>query len=172
MIRRLLFYVVLLAAVSCTNEELGSGENCFDGVKNQDEVGVDCGGRCPFGCPPEMTAAVNGTTWIADTGSVTANYTAGSQTMKITGSPSSGVYPRIQLVYVGPLSIGSHPLDPATSYLPNLSAFMVFNSGTLNITSVDTRNRLVYGGFSFTSTDTASMTVYNVTNGQFRYIAY
>jgi hypothetical protein len=49
--RKSLFYILLLAAAgACTAEEqdnpLVNGPTCYDGIRNQDEEEVDCGGRC------------------------------------------------------------------------------------------------------------------------------
>ncbi|MBU6323799.1 MAG: hypothetical protein KGI41_02700 [Patescibacteria group bacterium] len=56
--------IVLLAAVGVT---LASGigfavlykvPSCTDGVKNQDETGIDCGGSCPYLCESAVTPPV------------------------------------------------------------------------------------------------------------------
>ena len=39
-----------------------SYETCFDGIRNQDEVAVDCGGRCPP-CKPDITLTEEDITW-------------------------------------------------------------------------------------------------------------
>lgn len=44
-----------------------SGPSCFDGIQNQDEEGVDCGGlKCKKTCPPEPTNTDTGlgTVWV------------------------------------------------------------------------------------------------------------
>ncbi|MBR9675815.1 hypothetical protein GOV05_02295 [Candidatus Woesearchaeota archaeon] len=35
---------------------IGRIETCTDGVRNQDEEGIDCGGSCPFRCPATSTS--------------------------------------------------------------------------------------------------------------------
>jgi hypothetical protein len=164
--------LILLALSGCTNEDLEPKANCKDGIKNQDELGVDCGGPCDETCPASMSAQVNGAGWTAASGNITSAYTAGSSTLNITGSPSASVFPRIQLVYLGALSPGSHALDPSTAYLPNLSSFIEFQSGTISFTTIDSRNRVLSGGFSFTCADTAAGVTYSVTNGQFDLVPY
>jgi hypothetical protein len=169
--RRLpLLFLLLLAG--CTNEDLEPAASCFDGLKNQDELGVDCGGRCEDDCPAVMTAQVNGAGWAAAAANISSSYTSGSSTLNITGSPASGVFPRIQLVYLGSLALGSHALDPSTSYLPDIGSFIQFQSGTISFTSIDSRNRVLGGGFSFTCTDTAAGATYTVANGLFELVPY
>jgi len=168
----------ILAAVfgwflaGCTTEDIQPVASCFDHIKNQDELGIDCGGSCKDACPPVMSAVVNGAAWTADSELITSGYTSGSSTLNITGSPASGIYPRIQLVYLGPLSTGSHALDMSSSYVPDLSAFIMFDSGTITLTSVDSRNKVISGTFSLTCTDTAASVVYSVTNGVFDLVPY
>ncbi len=161
-----------LILTGCTNEDIQVVASCFDHIKNQDELGIDCGGSCKDACPPVMSAVVNGAAWTADSELITSGYTSGSSTLNITGSPASGIYPRIQLVYLGPLSTGSHALDASSSYVPDLTAFIVFDSGTITLTSVDGRNKVISGTFSLTCTDTAAGVVYSVTNGVFDLVPY
>lgn len=48
--RKSLYYILLaLAAGACTPEEQDNpfvGPTCYDGIRNQDEEEIDCGGRC------------------------------------------------------------------------------------------------------------------------------
>ncbi|MBT1685938.1 hypothetical protein [Dawidia soli] len=48
--RKRLFYIILVAlAGACTPEEQDNpwiGPTCYDGIRNQDEEEIDCGGRC------------------------------------------------------------------------------------------------------------------------------
>lgn len=43
-------FFILLIFVSCKKEELPEGPSCSDGILNQDEVRIDCGGVCKE-CP-------------------------------------------------------------------------------------------------------------------------
>jgi len=60
------FLVILIfLSVSCSKNTPDNHPNspnpCFDGVKNNGETGVDCGGPCTA-CPKEWTAVTSGTT--------------------------------------------------------------------------------------------------------------
>jgi len=42
-----------------TRWEFYIGPSCYDGIKNGDEIGVDCGGSCPASCPSNVTDWTN-----------------------------------------------------------------------------------------------------------------
>ena len=59
--RILLLLLVILFAAGCRKEEPVEvvPETCVDGVKNQNEVTIDCGGVCPvceLSCVPTLNA--------------------------------------------------------------------------------------------------------------------
>jgi hypothetical protein len=157
---------------SCTKNDPPVIANCFDGIKNQDEAEIDCGGVC-FPCPKIMKAKINGNSWVADTSKIKASYSDGATTFQLTGS-TENIYPQISLVYLGSFSTGSHTLDHSTSFSNGLSGFVVFNSGTVNISTLENRgsDRLLNGTFNLTCTDTSSATVYNITEGVFENVPY
>jgi hypothetical protein len=163
----LLFILILLA--SC-KDETPLRESCFDKIQNQNEVGIDCGGVCPMKCQPVMKAIINGNIWESDT--AVASYNAGSLIFSMTGKRKSSFYPSVQLIYTGPFATGEHILDPSSGYLSDISSLVVLNNGSINITAINTAQRLIEGTFSFTCTDTASGTVYSVTNGEFKLVSY
>lgn len=117
-----------------------------------------------------MKASVNGSTWEADT--TTASYNTGSQIFNMRGNRKSSFYPSVQLIYTGPLAVGEFALDPSSGYISDISSFVVFDTGTIKITSVDPVQKLVAGTFSFTCTDSSTGTIYTVTNGEFRLVSY
>ena len=169
-------FILLLAGFifhSCTKNDPPVMENCFDGIKNQNEVDVDCGGIC-FPCPKVMKAKINGNDWQADTAKIKGSYNDGATTFQLSGS-TENIYPQISLVYLGALTLGSHARDHSTSFSNGLSGFVVFNSGTVTISSTEGRNsndRIMNGTFSLTCTDTSTATVYNVTEGVFENVPY
>lgn len=172
---RFILWSGLICAIllsSCGKDENKKTETCFDGIMNQDETDVDCGGVCSQLCQyiTEMSAKINGNAWTADTAS--AKFTSGSQLFNLNGQKKSSFVPRIQLVYTGTLSLGVHTLGTGTSYLPDISATITFNSGSMNITKLDSRNSILSGTFSFQCTDTNTGTVYQVTDGVFKNVTY
>jgi len=167
------FVMTLFSMTHCsTRNDALVIENCADGIKNQDEIGVDCGGICDQKCPPSMSAVVDGSGWKADEEKISSSFVQNSSTLQISGSPSGSFYPRIQLVYVGELKFGTFPLHSNTSFLSDLSSFVQFDSGSITFTLVDTRNRLLSGSFSFSCTDNSSGTVHNITSGVFELVGY
>jgi hypothetical protein len=154
---------------SCSKKEPDPIETCFDNIKNQNEVQTDCGGYCRP-CPYSMTAKINGVSWVADTVSISASYSNSGTKFLIKGN-ASNFYPQISLIYLGPLSLGAHELDHASSLSPSFTGTATFvSSGTLTISELDTRSNLVSGSFSFTSAD--GSTTYSVTDGTFLNISY
>jgi hypothetical protein len=69
-ILRLLFIAasVAFALSSCRNEDNKIEPTCFDEVKNQGEVGIDCGGPCPDCLPTCDDRVLNGTEQFIDCG--------------------------------------------------------------------------------------------------------
>ncbi|MFT5973598.1 MAG: hypothetical protein ACI9A8_002369, partial [Cryomorphaceae bacterium] len=69
-ILRLLFIAasVAFALSSCRNEDNRIEPTCFDEVKNQGEVGIDCGGPCPDCLPTCDDRVLNGTEQFIDCG--------------------------------------------------------------------------------------------------------
>lgn len=106
---------------------------CFDGVKNGNETGVDCGGSCaacaappPAGCSPvtfaaaNMTHSVGGATtggwnlWSDGYASTNNTFVAGQTTITVNakGSIGAGVWPHM-VVSVGGQTIGGASVSGA-----------------------------------------------------------
>ncbi len=170
-LRCLFLFLIILGLIhaSCRDESPVGG-SCFDGIKNQNELDIDCGGVCVKKCTPVMRAYINGNLWEAD--SVSASYQQSSQTFILRGRRKSSFYPLIQIIYIGPLTVGEYSLDPSSGYVSNLSAFVTFNSGSLQITSINSGERLMEGTFRLTCTDATSGTIYEVTEGQLRLVPF
>ena len=144
---------------------------CFDGIKNQNESGIDCGGICPFRCPQKMSAKINGTFWTADTSNLAVSYTPASKTLSITGRTANTFYPVITLVYVGNLTPGTYALNASTTYAKDISSFITFDSGTITFNNIDTHDRILNGGFAFTCHDSGG-TTYTISEGVFEELEY
>lgn len=155
------FIVVLFIMTACAKEEKPL-ETCMDKIKNQNEQDVDCGGICKP-CPASMSAEINGSYWKADV--ITASFVAGSSSLTIKGNPESPIYPLIQIIYTGPLQAGTFPLSSSTSYVPGISAFVIFTSGSITFNTVDKREGLLSGSFSFICKDNVTAENYTITRG-------
>ena len=66
---KLLFLLMFLAIGSLTFTSCGDDETCDDGIQNQDETGIDCGGSCAV-CPTCDDGIQNGTETGVDCGGV------------------------------------------------------------------------------------------------------
>lgn len=94
--------------------------SCFDGLQNQGEIEVDCGGPCPS-CSARMTATINGIPWESQ-GPLTTN--VNGNTILINGNNSSS---SISLIYTGSFVNGTFSLaqgsyqrfSPLTNYTTN-----------------------------------------------------
>jgi hypothetical protein len=69
-ILRFLFITVSVAFVfsACRNEDNRIEPTCFDEIKNQGEIGIDCGGPCPECLPTCDDRTLNGTEQFIDCG--------------------------------------------------------------------------------------------------------
>src|SRR3989344_2745756 len=54
----LFFIIILFLVVAILFLTRDTSETCFDGVQNQDELGIDCGGTCVGVCVEEITPPV------------------------------------------------------------------------------------------------------------------
>ncbi|MEP7169167.1 MAG: DUF6252 family protein [Bacteroidota bacterium] len=155
---------------SCAKKDTAEIETCFDNIKNQNEVNIDCGGVC-YPCPQSMTAKINGNSWKADTSTIKSSYSDVGSKFLISGRLTVTPYSQISLVYLGTFSLGSHDLDHSSSFTPDFNSNATFvSSGTLTISELDTRNNVVSGSFNFTSA--GASTTYTVTEGTFVNISY
>jgi hypothetical protein len=161
--------VSILVISSCSKKDSTPVETCFDNIKNQNEINVDCGGYCKP-CPQLMTAKINGVLWTADTATISASYSNNGLKFLIKGN-AVNFYPQISLVYLGAFASGSHELDHSSSLTPSFTSATTFvSSGTLTISEMDSHTNLVSGSFSFTASD--GSTNYSVTEGTFMNVNY
>jgi hypothetical protein len=169
--RAFIVILILLGVLhgSCRDESPFAG-SCFDGIKNQNEVDIDCGGICFKKCTPVMRAYINGNLWEADT--VSASYYQSSLTFNLRGRRKSSFYPIIQIIYIGPLAPGEYSLDPSSGYVSDISSFVTLNSGSIRISTIHQTERLIEGTFQLTCTDASTGTIYEVTDGQFRLVPF
>ena len=147
-------------------------ENCFDGIQNQNETGVDCGGIC-MKCKldPKMIAKINGSTWSADTGNLAVSYNPNAPLLTITGRTKSTIYPTMTLGYSGSIAVGTYPLSNSTTFTKSFtSQVALINSGTIKFTEV--RNGLIKGTFSFTCTEMGGGATTSITDGVFQDLDY
>ncbi len=139
---------IVIAGTGCNTKDTGISKpipDCFDGIKNQGEYGVDCGGPCSFPCPSKMTAYVDGSYWES-AGSVTT--LVATNVLRIDAGNSTG---NISLNHHGPYETGTYALYEA-QYENNVTNKTYFSDiGTITFTSWDQAEHIVSGTFSFTA---------------------
>ena len=153
--RRILFLLLVgVSFTSCKKQTAEGGAdfskpNCYDGVKNQDETGIDCGGICGTPCNGVVTAIINGSTFTSSTAYGIINNSTSS--FQVICNDSVSPYRNIQLSYTGTFAPGSKTAQ-GLYFVINGITYKYYNINTstaLSVTSFDTQNKLVSGNFSF-----------------------
>ncbi|HRY98422.1 MAG TPA: DUF6252 family protein [Bacteroidales bacterium] len=137
---------------------------CTDGIMNQEEEDVDCGGPCPPCEVMGMSASISGYSWVAQ--NISASYSGG----KLTITADNNVTPlwQIVLVHDGPATPGTYSLSTQSS-LAQMGNPYTFQSGSITITKFDTQNKVVSGTFTMTCQSTYNV---KVEQGNFTILPY
>lgn len=149
-----------LAFYSCDGDDDDNNNNntkatCHDGIQNQDETGVDCGGVC-LKCE-SMSAKVDGNDWIADQSSVEGRLLGAE--IYIQGSKKDGSS-NIQLVYEGIWTPGTYTLKRATYSIQGHQYVLTDPSNssvtftTFTVDDPNYQDSTMTGTFELTLTDT------------------
>lgn len=143
---------------------------CSDGIQNQGETAIDCGGPCPA-CPvASMSANVDGTPW-------TANYInayALSGSLIIQASYLSTTH-AIQIIHSGTFAPGTYSLGGLSgSYAESTPSTVncIIQTGTITFTQFNTTTKTVSGTFSFSCTDPSTTVSQSITSGVFTNVKY
>lgn len=137
---------------------------CDDGILNQDEEDVDCGGVCPPCEVMGMTASISGYNWVAK--NIAAAYTGGK--LIITADNAVTPYWQVILVHDGPAAPGTYALSTQCGLIQMGNPY-TFQSGSITITKFDTQNKVVSGTFTMTCKELYTV---KVENGQFTILPY
>lgn len=165
-----ILFLVGIAMVSCTDKDDNKDTaTCTDGIQNQGEEDVDCGGPCPP-CikEPGMTAKVSGYAWTAL--NLAASLNGGL--LNITGDNGVTPFYMIILDYNGPQQVGTHNLSPTTMLLNMNSKEFNLVSGTITFTEFNTTAKRISGTFSFEAKHPGETLVISVTQGSFTNLTY
>jgi len=108
--------------------------NCTDGIQNQDETGVDCGGSCapcPTSFSERMTANLNGQAFAAN---LVAGFDDGSN-IQVNSDQSQAK--QIELNFPSGVTVGTYNLSTAgfSADFVDFPDSYVTQSGTVTITS-------------------------------------
>lgn len=169
----LLFFAAALMFTACQKQTAETDNipliavGCEDGIKNQDEVDIDCGGsECPP-CTAIMTAMVDADTFKANnvTCSLNSNILFLSGT---TASPST----TISLQFNGTPTVGTFSNVQAL-YSNSSGKQYTTQNATLTFTDVNFVNNAIEGAFNFSAVNfTTPLDTVIVTNGIFKRISF
>jgi hypothetical protein len=183
----LLFFVI----TSCS-ETIDNTGTCSDGVKNQGEQGIDCGGPCPGACPscadgimnqgetavdcggpcdpcyPRLSAKIDGVEWSATSRNA---FLSAPGTIRIYGTNTQSNF---TLYYSGVFEPGTENAGAAfrAEYRNANGDLYTSTSGSISFSTFDTVSKSVSGTFQFVANDTTHGTQTTITSGVFNSINY
>ncbi|HEX5002858.1 MAG TPA: DUF6252 family protein [Bacteroidia bacterium] len=161
------FFLILSGCQPAQNNPYVADESCSDGILNQGETEIDCGGPCQP-CHSRMTALVDGNAWEAQ-GNLTSSTNNGS-ILILAGNGTTS----LSMIYTGPFALGTFTLNSAIFVETLTQTNYLANTGTITFTNWDSHDHTVSGTFSFTATETSTPggTQKVVTDGIFKYVPY
>ncbi|MBK9425397.1 MAG: hypothetical protein IPN54_14910 [Bacteroidetes bacterium] len=147
---------------------------CSDGIQNQGETGIDCGGPCAP-CPTvgdtSYTAKVDGIVWEADV--ITVSNTPSNKITLIGIDNSTGT--RITLTYSGPFATGPAVSIGSTfvaEYRNAVGTPFGGISGSITFTKFNTTSKVISATFSCNVKDNNANITKIITNGVIENIEY
>lgn len=161
----MLTVALITGLASCDDgDDPVDAESCSDGIKNQNETAIDCGGVCPPCEALKYSAEISGYIWQAK--NISANYNGG----KLTISGDNAVTPLwlMSVVHNGATEPGTYSLSNGT--LQNVAQSFVFSNGSITITKWDKTARTVSGTYAMNFTSSNYSVA--VKNGVFSMIHY
>lgn len=173
---KLYFILILItvASTSCMKQEAQTDNipqaaaSCNDGIMNQGETDIDCGGPCPV-CLGNITAKVNNADFNAASGTISSFYNNSSLFMTGTSTPGT-----LSLIYLGPLNTGTYSNCQGLFTSSATSQSYTTNNATVTFTSFNFADSVAAGTFSFDAINlnVAPPDTVHVTNGQFKRISF
>lgn len=149
-----------------TDNEPQVAATCDDGIMNQGETDIDCGGPCPL-CQATMNAMVDADTFKAVFNTITSKYANGAFFM--SGSSNLG---SLTVIYSGPLNIGAVSNAQATYVKSSTSVTYIASNANLTFNAINVTDSTAEGTFSFNAINFNSPTdTIKITNGFFKRIS-
>lgn len=141
--------------------------SCADGIRNQNETAVDCGGSCDP-CYPRMSATVDHQYWIS--GSRNAQL-SGPGTIRIYGT---GSLQSIILFYSGPFTEGTLQVGSyfQGEYRDSNGTLFESTDGSIQFHQFDTVERKIAGIYSFEAKEGVGLTTKAIDSGIFTELSY
>jgi hypothetical protein len=161
--------MLFLLQVSCNQVDVAVSTlpNCEDGILNNGEREVDCGGSNCDPCPAQMDALIDGDSWSLFGPTVTSQLNTTNNSIFISGTDS--LFRSISLIHSGSFQPGTYNLSGGLYSTP--SASFTTSNGSISISVWDTTERYIEGYFSFTAYGSGGDSV-RITNGQFSFAPY
>ena len=142
-------------------------ENCSDGILNNGEREIDCGGSNCQSCPAKMTAMVNGAEWKLSGATIFSQVNPAGNSIFLTGTDSS--LNSISLIHTGPFQEGTYTLTSGLYSTPQQN--YTSTQGDLIILEWDSEERFISGQFSFDAVNTIGDTI-RIQEGYFAFAPY
>jgi hypothetical protein len=161
----LLFLSLAIEACNPIDTAISDLPNCEDGILNNGEREIDCGGLNCSPCAAHMTADVDGAPWELFGPNITSQINGNS--IFISGMDS--LFRSISLIHTGDFTPGSYPL--AGGLFSTSNKTYTASSGSINISEWDTTERYISGNFSFKAFTGAGDSI-TVSNGYFSFAPY
>lgn len=137
---------------------------CSDGIQNQGETGVDCGGPCSPCATASLTATIDGAPFTATF--IQAQLLSGMLVIQATNGSKT-----LSLVHSGALATGTYTLQSVSTNYATSSITCLCTTSSITFTTFNTTTQKVSGTFYFNCTD-ASSTAHSITSGSFANIGY
>ncbi len=162
-----LFASVSLSSCIQIDTAFSTLPNCEDGILNNGEREIDCGGVNCDACPARMEALVNGIEWNLFGPNITSQLNTSNNSLFISGMDS--VFNSISLIHTGAFQPGTYNLAGGLYNTPGAS--FTTSNGSITIAIWDSTDRYIEGIFSFTAYAGNGDSV-RVTNGRFSFAPY
>ncbi len=142
--------------------------SCSDGIRNQDETAVDCGGACDP-CYPRFSAIINDTLWYATSRNA---FISAPGTLRIYGTNQMQ---NLTLYYSGPFAEGI--VSTGTQFQAefrdeNGNLYTSTPGGSISFSTFDTTSRTVSGIFSCDVLNTQNGQIFSVASGIITVLTY
>lgn len=172
----ILILLSLAMIISCEKDSSEPSATCNDGLLNQGETGVDCGGPCnpcPIPLNPKMTAVVDNYSWEAS--SINATYR--DDTLRIVGEVLG--HSTILIKTFTDFQEDTLAIEPGlctfngTVHQPTPNTLLKLSSleGVLIFTTMNQTDHYISGKFNFKGVSQNQDTL-EVHNGEFEEIRY
>jgi hypothetical protein len=158
---------IMICSCNGTDTAISTLPNCEDGILNNGEREIDCGGKSCQPCSAKMDALVDGAPWGLFGTTITSQLNMANNSIFISGSDS--LFRTISLIHSGSFSPGTYNLNGGLYTTPNSS--FTTSTGSITISVWDTTERYVQGFFSFTAYGNNGDSV-RISNGAFAFAPY